>query len=140
MVSSVGNGYLSQPDWYPQANVLVVDDDRSLREMLLDFLQLEGIEATGAANGIEALRHIAITPTPPDVVITDVAMPGIDGLTLAGELTKRIPQLAIIVMSAALIPPEQFGYSFVAKPFNLDTLLDAIEDVLEPRLSSSQFE
>ena len=85
-------------------HVLIVDDEREIREMLALTFELEGFDVTTAADGHAALA--AIEQDPPDVVILDIMMPRLDGLTVLHRIkenddTKRIP---VMLLSAKAAP------------------------------------
>lgn len=78
--------------------VLVVDDDEVVRTVVSEYLRRRGYEVGEATDGAEALD--AIRQAPPDVVVTDLGMPRLDGLGLLRELTKSNPDLPAIVLTA----------------------------------------
>lgn len=78
--------------------VLVVDDDQIIRTIVSEHLRRRGYEVEEAADGVEALD--VIRQAPPDVVVTDLGMPRLDGLGLLRELTKSNPDLPAIVLTA----------------------------------------
>jgi CheY-like chemotaxis protein len=81
--------------------VMVVDDTDHVRAMLVDMLQLDGFIVVGeAASGPEAVTMAA--DVDPDVIVMDYKMPGIDGLTTAGNIRSRRPHQAIILYTAYL--------------------------------------
>jgi two-component system nitrogen regulation response regulator GlnG len=111
------------------ARIWIVDDDRSIRFVLAAALREAGyaVEAfDGAADVLAALD----TQTAPDLLFTDVRMPGDDGLVLLDRLKARAPQLPVIVMSAYTDVASTAGafrggaHEFLSKPFDLD---DAVE-------------
>ncbi len=113
-------------------HVLLVDDDRDTREMYSEYLSYSGLQVTEASSGKRALESAARHC--PDVVVTDIAMPEMDGLELsrrlrAGRDTHSVP---IITVSGQMTEPgRQAGVNAVlAKPCDPDRLLHAIEDVL----------
>src|SRR5260221_8410399 len=79
-------------------NILVVDDDDALRVVLVGLLKQAGYVARAAPSGARALEEVAKAPV--DLVVTDVRMPGMDGIQLLAALTKQIPDLPVIVISA----------------------------------------
>jgi len=81
-------------------NVLVVDDNDSIREILTALLSHRGYRCESAANGREAMEKVAQGHF--DVVITDVNMPEMDGITLTRELTLRFSDLPVMIMTAQL--------------------------------------
>lgn len=79
--------------------IWVVDDDRSVRFVLSTALRDAGYAVDGFDSAAAALQALAMRPTP-DLLFTDVRMPGEDGLTLLDKLKSKHPQLPVIVMSA----------------------------------------
>ena len=78
-------------------NVLVVDDNDCIREVLTALLSHKGHRCESAANGREAIEKVAQDHF--DVVITDVCMPEMDGITLTRELTLRFSDLPVMIMT-----------------------------------------
>lgn len=111
------------------ANILVIDDDDSIRAVLNDALSDEGYAVQSAANGAEGLQ--AIDRAVPALVLLDMRMPVLDGWGFARQLRDRGIRIPIVVMTAAqdarqwAQEVEAIGY--VAKPFDLIELLDAVE-------------
>lgn len=108
--------------------VLVVEDDRAIREMVTSALAEVGYAVATARNGAEALdrcRRFA-----PHVIVLDLMMPEVDGI----EFLKRRPTIGcaapVIVMSAAFhrkaLPPDLAVDAFIEKPFALDKFLDTV--------------
>jgi two-component system alkaline phosphatase synthesis response regulator PhoP len=81
-------------------NVLVVDDNDCIREVLTALLSHKGYRCESAANGREAIEKVAQDHF--DVVITDVHMPEMDGITLTRELTLRFSDLPVMIMTGQL--------------------------------------
>ena len=81
-------------------NVLVVDDNDCIREVLTALLSHKGHRCESAANGREAMEKVAQGHF--DVVITDVHMPEIDGITLTRELALRFSDLPVMIMTGQL--------------------------------------
>jgi two-component system response regulator AtoC len=107
--------------------VLIVDDDASMRHLLSVILADRGCEARAVASAEDALREVGAREY--DLVLTDVRMPGMDGLALLRELHRLQPELTVIVMSAygaheAAIEAVKAGaYDFLSKPFRPDEVL-----------------
>ena len=78
--------------------VLVVDDDRLIREMVCDALREDGCELRSASSGVEALR-VLDESSPFDVVITDLSMREMDGLQLLETVKRRFPKLDLIILT-----------------------------------------
>ncbi len=107
--------------------VLVVDDERYIVDLLTELLEDEGYEVLHAGDGQAALdvinRHL------PDLVVTDVMMPRIDGVRLLAIIREHHKDLPVILMSAAVTPSVD-DVPFLPKPFDIDDLLALIEDKL----------
>ncbi len=112
-----------------QWHILVVDDDPAIRGVVSDILTEEGYAVDVAANGREAL--LAVTTTPPDLMLLDMRMPGGDGWTLARELRRQGVTFPFVVMTAAQNArrwaSEVGANACLAKPFELDHLLATVE-------------
>jgi len=102
--------------------VLVVDDEQSLRKVLAATLQREGYEVTVCGNGEEAIS--ALERDGADVVVTDLVMPRMDGLTLLRKVVARHPDVPVIVVTAhgridsAVEAMKAGAFDFLAKPFD----------------------
>lgn len=103
--------------------VLIVDDDIQIVDLLEELLEDEGYLVERAYDGVSAL--VAIERDPPDLVLSDVMMPRLDGVGLAAEVRKRDMDIPIILMSAA-VEARRVREPFLAKPFDIDVLLDLI--------------
>jgi two-component system response regulator MprA len=107
--------------------ILVVDDERAVRESLRRALELEGYEIDLAENGEDALRRIQSQPEP-DAVILDVLMPGVDGLEVCRRLRGAGSRLPVLMLTARVeIENRVAGLDagaddYVTKPFALDEL------------------
>lgn len=124
-------------------HVLIADDDPELRALLRVALAADGHEVTEAANGREALDAVSpalfAEPKPlPDVIVTDVRMPGISGLSLVAGLRSCGCMMPVIVMSAydgerLHDDARRVGADIVfAKPFEVDDLRTAVMNVVRP--------
>ena len=102
--------------------VLVVDDEQNLRKVLAATLQREGYEVTVCSNGEEALE--AIERDGADVIVTDLVMPRMDGLTLLRRTVAAHPDVPVIVITAhgridkAVEAMKAGAFDFLAKPFD----------------------
>ena len=105
------------------SEILVVDDESSIREMILEFLGMSGLDATSASGGKEALARVASEP--PKVILLDVAMPEMDGIETLKELRRKASDCAVIVMSGhadmqtAMEALELGACDFIQKPIDL---------------------
>lgn len=122
--------------------ILAVDDSPSMRQMVGQTLRAAGYDVIEAADGVEALEKAKDRVV--DVVITDVNMPNMDGITLVAQLralpTYRLVPLLLLTTESS---PErkaqgkQAGATgWMVKPFNPDQLLATLARVLGPRLAA----
>ena len=125
-----------------QARVLVVDDEQSMREFLEIFLRSEGY-AVRTADGVAAARH-ELEADDFDVVITDVQMPGGNGLDLLRLTQSDAPETVVIVMTAyastetAIEAMKAGAYDYVSKPFKVDEMRVVLEKALEKKHLASE--
>ena len=82
----------------PKIRVLLVEDEQTLADIIADTLSEKDFTVTVAYNGVEGLR--AFDRERPQVVVTDIMMPGMDGLSLVAELRRRDPSVPILFLSA----------------------------------------
>jgi len=117
--------------------ILLVDDEDAFRALMRRMLATKGYDVTEAAAGDAALASYRQGPS--DLVITDIRMPGKDGLEVIRELRRHDPLVKIIAMSGAdpaivesyLKVAKVFGACrIIRKPFSQDELLSAVADVL----------
>ena len=113
--------------------ILVVDDEVAIADMLQALLEDEGYHVDTAGNGQAALACVAARR--PDIVVSDVMMPNLDGWQLCQALQTdpSFRSIPIILMSAGRPPQLRDGCAytaFVPKPFNLDTMLRTIADIV----------
>ena len=115
--------------------IIIVDDEPIIADTLVNILRGEGHDAFAVSSGKSAIRLVKMMqPVRPDVMVTDVIMPGMDGVETAKEILKLVPECRIILFSGHaastdLVSKAQAeGYSFeiLAKPVNPDILLAAI--------------
>ncbi|MBN1657824.1 MAG: response regulator [Anaerolineae bacterium] len=117
--------------------ILVVDDEESVGFFLRASLEevRRGYQVELASSGQEALQHLAHQPF--DLVITDLRMPGMDGLQLMEEVRKRHPRTRLILMTAyGNASVESTAYRlgacrYINKPFSIDELTDTVANALE---------
>jgi CheY-like chemotaxis protein len=115
--------------------LLFIDDDWSVREMVCPTLKEQGYRVLSAANGAEALALLSQHAREVRLVLTDLAMPVMDGTATLEALRVRFPDLPVIVMSGSLESDQErlpAGIAaFLPKPFPLDQLLTVIADALK---------
>lgn len=116
-------------------HILVVDDDRDIRELVVDYLLKSGYRATGAANGKE--MRAVLDKQAVDLVVLDIMMPGDDGLTLCRQLRSgQHKDLPILMLTARhddmdrILGLEMGADDYVVKPFVALELLARIKAIL----------
>lgn len=114
--------------------VLVVDDERSMREFLEIMLEKDGFEVDCVKNGAEALQSIQQNRY--DLVITDIRMQPVDGLEVLRRCKEISPSTAVIIISAyastetAVLAMKEGAYDYLPKPFKIDEMRSAITNAL----------
>lgn len=132
-IDAAGRSMTAYEAWGMVLTVLIVDDEPDLRNVLMDVLRDEGHRAFGAEDGGHALELVA--DRRPDVVLSDVAMPRLDGVALAAALARCIPPIPVVLMSA--VHTGRVGQlPFLSKPFDLDVMLATIESVARRMVTS----
>jgi DNA-binding response OmpR family regulator len=114
--------------------VLVEDDDPTVAEVVVGYLQRAGMVATHAADGPSALA--AAEADPPDLVVLDLMLPGLDGLEVCRRLRIRRPDLPVVMLTALgdeadrVAGLERGADDYVTKPFSPRELVLRVESVL----------
>jgi two-component system response regulator MprA len=114
--------------------LLVVDDDPSLREALALVLDLNGFDVTTACDGREAIRRLV--ETPPDAVVLDVLMPGIDGLEVCRRMRAAGDRTPVLMLTARTEVAERVegleagADDYLAKPFAREELVARLRALL----------
>ena len=110
--------------------ILVIDDNAAIRELLRLVLEEEGYEVVEAADGAEGLQLYQAAPA--DLVITDLQMPGMNGLELLMALQRMVPTPALMAISgdreALTLAKGLTSYTFV-KPLALEQVLAAVRNL-----------
>ncbi len=112
------------------STILIVDDDDTVRETLTEYFTLTGMDVLSAATAAEA--DAIVTQYLPDVVVMDLRLPGVEGLSLLESLRAQNPDGAIIVLTGhadvrtAVSAMQGGALDLLEKPVNLETLRDAV--------------
>ncbi len=120
-----------------KASILVVDDERSIRDSLQMVLQEEGYAAQGASDGKEALE--LLNKENFDILITDLKMPEMDGLELTRKCLQAYPQTAVIIITAygsldSAIHALRLGaQDYILKPFDFDDVLHKVQRIIHQK-------
>lgn len=124
-----------------QPSILVIDDDETIRVLLRAILEREGYRVVDALDGAKGIQRYRESPT--DLVITDLIMPGKEGIETIRDLRREFPHVKIIAVSGGgRIGPESYlnmakgvgALRTLCKPFDRMTLLTAIKEVMEIEL------
>ena len=120
-----------------QYNLLIVDDEPSIRNSLGGLLSDEGFEVLTAANGYEALK--AMDKDSPDLVLLDIWMPGIDGIETLKEIKKSNPYIQVIIITGhgtvdtAVKATKLGAFDLIQKPLYIDKVILSINNALNFR-------
>ena len=125
-------------------SILLVEDEENLQEALKLNLELEGYEITGAYDGAEALR--AVQKEYFNLIILDVMLPEIDGITVCETIRLSNPDIPILILSAKnssadrVLGLKKGADDYLTKPFNLEELLIRVNNLIKKseRLSSKE--
>ncbi len=115
--------------------ILITDDDIDLRELLTEAVGNWGYKTSVAKNGEEALKKLRMERF--DMVITDLMMPGMDGLALLKKIRELDKEILVIIITGyatietAVKAIEEGAYDYIAKPFRLDELMIVIKNAGE---------
>jgi two-component system, cell cycle response regulator CpdR len=118
------------------ARILLCDDEPSTRDLVRRALELDGHAVTVMASGTDALDALTLQPAGFDVLISDVQMPGLDGIALAAKAAVLCPGLRLILMSGFVEQLERakglgvHRLAVVTKPFALDKMRATVHEVL----------
>ncbi len=125
------------------ANILLAEDDESMRKFLAMALERAGHKVTATHDGLEALAQLGIPEKPFDLLLTDIVMPGMDGIELAQKATKARPELKVMFITGfAAVAMGQKGQKdpaaptpntprVLSKPFHLNDLVEQVESLLK---------
>lgn len=120
------------------ARVLIAEDDGAVREFVRRALVHGGHEVATANDGLDALDTLDVDENF-DLLITDIVMPGMDGIALALKVAKEHPETAILMMTGYAAERqrahnlEELIHEVIAKPFSLKQICDAAEDAMSQR-------
>ena len=123
------------------ASVLVVEDESSVRRLVSKVLEKQGYRVLEAENGNHALEVASAFSF--ELLLTDIAMPGMDGRELAHSFRERRPDLPIVFMSGHIQDrpepesPNDNLTAYLQKPFSLQLLAQTIEEMFEKKSSQT---
>jgi signal transduction histidine kinase len=123
--------------------ILVVDDEPGLRDMFSFALGKEGYEVLTASNGEEGIKKVT-EKEGIDIVITDIMMPGMNGIAVLGKIKEINPEIEVIVatgfgsMETAIECLRNGAYDYITKPININEILILLKKALETKELKSQ--
>jgi two-component system cell cycle sensor histidine kinase/response regulator CckA len=109
---------------------LVVDDEPAVRGYIKFILERECFTAVEAGSGKEAREILEELGSQVELIVSDIQMPGGDGLSFARAAAEAFPELPIILVSGYTSASEIFDFEFLKKPFSPDSLLNAVRKVV----------
>ncbi|MDD2899904.1 MAG: ATP-binding protein [Desulfuromonadaceae bacterium] len=119
-----------------EATILVVEDNKMVREMVQEMLTDHGFTVLTAADPNQAIELLAHTSVQIDLLLSDVVMPGMNGPELFEQLIVQIPRLKVVFISGYPINPSmrggrlEDGINYLQKPFTAEALLERVNQVL----------
>lgn len=125
------------PDTAPPMDCLVVDDEPRLRQVLLQLMRNSGFRCAEAPNGAEAIEFLERQPVA--LVLSDMRMPRMDGIELLGQIRKRWPDTAVVMITAVADVEVAVGclasgaMDYLTKPFHLEEVRARVNQALEKR-------
>lgn len=124
------------------ANILVIDDEETMRDSCQQTLSRDGNRVAVAEDGLTGLAMLKKESF--DLVILDLKMPGLNGMEVLKKLSEEHPRLAVVIISGyatveSVIEGMRTGaYDFITKPFTPDSLLMSVKRALEKRRLSQE--
>jgi DNA-binding NtrC family response regulator len=121
----------------PQGRILIVDDEAGIRELLSRLVQQEGYESQEAADGEEALA--VIRREPPDVMLLDIRMPGLDGMEVLRQVRKLDPDLPVVMITSqgtvkdAVVALRAGAHDYLVKPFEHADVIRSMRSAMTNR-------
>lgn len=114
------------------AKIILAEDDAAMRHYITGALQKAGHSVAAFEDGLEA--HQALLATPYDLLLTDIVMPGMDGIELSKRVAVLYPSMPIIYITgfagSLLEEHKDFAAKVISKPFHLGTLTQQVENIL----------
>ncbi|MFQ5481805.1 MAG: UDP-3-O-acyl-N-acetylglucosamine deacetylase [Nitrospinaceae bacterium] len=126
----------------PKEHVLIVDDEKNIVSSLYGILEDEGYELTTAGDGMDALE--LVQSNPPDLVLLDIWLPGMDGIEVLKTIKTYHPEIEVLIMSGhgtidtAVRATKLGAFDFIEKPFSLDQLTQAVDKALKVKRSRGE--
>ncbi len=115
--------------------ILIIDDDEIARDVIVSLLSKEGFSVKSARDGIEGIATLKMNNF--DLIITDLKMPGADGIEVLKEAKRVDPKVAVVILTAygtldnALEAIRLGAFDYITKPFKLQELLFVVENAMK---------
>jgi len=115
--------------------LLVVDDDKIMLNLLRSTFEKSGRKVDTAVDGMQAIDIVRKKPF--DIVITDINMPRMDGITLLKSIKKEFPHIIVIIITgfasldSAMTAIKEGAYDYIAKPFQIEEVVHAVSRAKE---------
>lgn len=125
-----------------KGRILIIEDEKSMREVLKILLEEEGYDVTSAVNGLEGI--VCMRDNIFDLVITDVKMPGADGFEVLGKARGLLPDAIVMMITAfgttetAIEAMKQGAYDYINKPFKIDEIRLIVKKAFEKKRLSEE--
>jgi len=122
-------------------NILLVDDEEEFITTLAERLEMRNLPSQWALNGDQALQMVAAFP--PDVMILDLKMPGIDGMEVLKRVKKECPQIEVIILTGHGAEKDEDearnlgAFEYLKKPVDIDELTQHIRNAYQHKVSMS---
>jgi two-component system nitrogen regulation response regulator GlnG len=120
---------------HKENDIWIIDDDRSIRWVLEKALGNAGMEVSSYANAAHIMEQLQ--QAQPKVIVSDIRMPGVDGITLLEKINERYPHIPVIIMTAhsdldsALSAYQGGAFEYLPKPFDIDDAVDLVKRALQ---------
>lgn len=120
----------------PVSRILVAEDEQAVRDFLVRGLAYAGYNVTARPDGREALEAIQNDPVGYDLLLTDIVMPELDGITLALKVAHDYPKMKILMMTGYAAEKQRahnldaLSHEVISKPFSLEEILNVVHKVL----------
>ncbi len=135
LVSTACTGASSKPValGIVRSRVMLVEDEPSVLNVVQRILRRRGYLVDAFAGPAEALTHLEMAEEPPELLVSDVSMPGMNGMELAEQIRRKIPAIRVLFMSGQLpvgLSEAMEGEVFLEKPFTSEALLRKLDQIV----------
>src|SRR3990167_8422297 len=134
---SSGYTYRSGQEMTSNGTIWIVDDDKSIRWVLEKALAKVELHTVSFDNPEKVMASLEADP--PDVIISDIRMPGTDGITLLETIKRQVPEIPVIIMTAysdlnrAVSAFQSGAFEYLPKPFDVDEVVSLVKRAIKQR-------